>query len=162
MKEKDIKLFNKARRFLNKKIVEYLSFYFDKQYDVFSLVNVKNSVVSIINNDFINKFPKHDKILRPSYVIHFDIDEAIINYSVQRFVNHTLNCAYLGTKTVEKKVYDLYHRNIMFGPPMFVARYGHSKEDIVCGNPDSEMETYFRESSPLAYAFMLAKDQNYL
>ena len=157
-----IKLFTDAREYLVERVEPTLKAFFCGIWDPLSKFVIVKEIDNILNRELDQVVPELPDHMRPQFKYRTYEEDAQIEISVQNYINTERRLNYLGSVAITSVIYDLYYRDSYDGTPnpIFLSRYGHSKENYMTGSKTAEAEYLLGATTPLSIAYGLAVEDN--
>lgn len=156
--------FLEARQYLYETLEEKVEVFMTGCWDPLAKFTIIKETSLIIERELEKLFPDLPKEYYPKIRFRIFDDEFQIEVGLQNYFNHDRDLVYLGTNEVESVPYDYYMRE-SWDPQfdyMYIARYGHDKNNKLTGSKTAKAEYYMGAMTPLSVAYAIAKEDGFI
>ena len=162
--DEKIESFIEARNHVFLTVPQKIEIFLLGEYNPINKHMIIKETVDIIQNELIQLYPDIPVKYLPRcrFRIHEDLKQ--VEAGIQYYYNHEPELQFLGATAIGDEMIDCYYRH-SYDPRfeyMFIAKFGHGKEDYHQGSKTAEAEYYLGQKTPLSMAYGLAVEDGFI
>jgi len=159
-----IEQFIKARDHVLNTVAQKIETFLTGVWDPLIKHTLIKETVDIIHAELMREFPDIPEKYLPRCRFRVFEKDMQIEAGIQYFYNHEPELMFLGTTAMGDEMIDCYFRK-SYDPRfeyMFIARFGHQKDEFYQGSKTAEAEYFLGQYTPLAVTYGLAVEDGFI
>jgi hypothetical protein len=162
--DQQIAQFIQARDHVLGTVAQKIEVYLTRMWNPLVKYTLIKETIDIIQNELIELFPDLPCEYLPRCRFRIFEKDMHIEAGIQNYYNHEPKLTFLGTTTIESETIDCYFRS-SYDPGfnyVFIARYGHERDNYYYGSKTAEAEYFLGQQTPLSVAYGLAVEDGFI